>query len=77
MEFDDILPKLGQFGRYQKFVYFMLCIPASLPAVFLTFNQVFMSATPEHWCEIPELKDTNMTLQQRLNLSISRQFRSL
>ena len=35
-----MLKHLGEWGPYQKTLYFMLCIPACLPAAFLAFNQV-------------------------------------
>lgn len=75
MEFDDILPHIGDFGRYQKMVYYFLCIPASLPAVFLSFNQVFLSASPDHWCHLPELESTNLTVEERRQLSVPREQR--
>lgn len=55
MEFDDLLPEIGEFGPYQKWIYFLLCIPATLPSVFTLFNSIFISATPDHWCRVPEL----------------------
>ena len=36
----QVLKHLGEWGPYQKTLYFMLCIPACLPAAFLAFNQV-------------------------------------
>ncbi|XP_039277763.1 organic cation transporter 1 isoform X2 [Nilaparvata lugens] len=42
---------------HQKKLFALLCIPASVVTVFLVFSQVFVSATPDHWCRIPELDD--------------------
>ena len=59
VDFDDILPHVGEMGRYQLALYLLMCIPATLPAAFLAFNQVFLSATPTHWCRVKHLYDYN------------------
>jgi hypothetical protein len=59
VDFDAILPHVGEMGRYQICLYLLMCIPATLPAAFLAFNQVFLSATPTHWCRESHLYDYN------------------
>ena len=54
-DFDDFLPVIGANGVYQRGLFISMCLPASLPAAFLAFSQVFLSYTPDHWCRIPEL----------------------
>jgi len=49
-DFDDILNKVGDFGPYQWLMYFLICLPASVPSAFSAFNQVFVAATPSHKC---------------------------
>ncbi|KAM7283373.1 carcinine transporter [Ixodes scapularis] len=56
MDFDDLFPHIGEFGLYQKWTYFLLCIPATLTSVFTLFNSIFISATPDHWCRVPEIE---------------------
>lgn len=68
IDFDSVLDYLGAEGRYQTVLYYLLCIPATVPAAFLAFNQVFMSATPSHWCQIPEL--ANLTVEDRKALGV-------
>ena len=65
---------LGEMGRYQLTLYLLMCIPATLPAAFLAFNQVFLSATPDHWCNVTELYNSNfnLSLHQIKDLSIPR-----
>ncbi|KAG5340262.1 OCT1 protein, partial [Acromyrmex heyeri] len=72
IDFDEVLLHVGEKGRYQNIMYYLLCIPATLPAAFLAFSQVFVSASPEHWCRIPELENmTNlMSLEERKALSL-------
>ena len=49
-----------------------MCIPATLPAAFLAFNQVFLSATPDHWCNVTELSNSGLSDRRIKNLAIPR-----
>lgn len=40
IDFDEVLVHVGEKGRYQNIMYYLLCIPATLPAAFLAFSQV-------------------------------------
>lgn len=63
VEFDDILPYIGEFGLYQK-ILFLLMIPFAFSVAFVYFTQIFITVTPEeYWCRIPEL--VNYTAEQR------------
>ncbi|XP_058789832.1 organic cation transporter 1-like [Phymastichus coffea] len=72
IDFDEVLVHVGEKGRYQNIMYYLLCIPATLPAAFLAFSQVFVSASPEHWCRIPELDNLTgiLGLEDRKALSL-------
>ena len=74
MDFDDLLPHVGEFGRYQKLLVFLICLPACIPCGFHAFNQLFMSPTPPHWCSVPELEGTDLNWEWDAvkNLSIPR-----
>ncbi|XP_008549084.1 organic cation transporter protein [Microplitis demolitor] len=78
IDFDEVLVHVGEKGRYQNIMYYLLCIPATLPAAFLAFSQVFVSASPDHWCRIPELENITsfMTLDERKALSLPYTVRS-
>lgn len=52
VDFDEVLSHVGERGRYQLVLYYLLCVPATLPAAFLAFSQIFVSATPDHWCRL-------------------------
>lgn len=68
IDFDDLLPHLGEFGRYQK-ILFILMIPFAFFVAFVYFAQIFMTLVPEeHWCKIPELE--HLTKQERVALAI-------
>ncbi|XP_067132180.1 uncharacterized protein [Centruroides vittatus] len=70
MDFDDVLPHIGDYGFYQKLMFCVLAIPANIPAAFSVFNIVFISAVPDHWCRVPELEEQNLSLQFIKNVSI-------
>jgi hypothetical protein len=64
MDFDDMLPHIGEFGLYQK-ILFLLLAPFAFFVAFVYFTQIFITVTPEgYWCRIPELM--NLTVEQRL-----------
>lgn len=52
MKFDDILYHLGEFGRYQKRLYILLCLPAISVGGFM-MGLVLTMETPKHRCKIP------------------------
>lgn len=65
IDFDDLLPHIGDFGKYQK-ILFLLMIPFAFFIAFVYFSQIFITLVPEeHWCAVPELENLNYTLDQR------------
>lgn len=63
-DLDELLPAIGEFGRYQKLLLWLICLPACIPCGFCAFNQLFMTDVPEdYWCKIPELQ--NFSVQER------------
>ncbi|XP_026757345.2 carcinine transporter [Galleria mellonella] len=68
IDLDDLLPKIGEFGLYQKLLLWLVCLPACLPCGFCAFNQLFMTDVPDHWCLVPALQ--NLTIKDRKLLSI-------
>uniref|UniRef100_A0A336K3J5 CSON009535 protein n=1 Tax=Culicoides sonorensis TaxID=179676 RepID=A0A336K3J5_CULSO len=68
MDFDDLLPHIGEFGRYQK-ILFLCMIPFAFFVAFVYFSQIFITLVPEeHWCNVPELAD--LSVEERLNYAI-------
>lgn len=53
MNYDDVLPYLsrGDFGKYQKKIYILLCLPTILCA-FHKLAGVFLLAVPDHRCKL-------------------------
>lgn len=63
LEFDDLLPHIGEFGIYQK-ILFLLMIPFAFFVAWVYFSQIFITIVPEkHWCWVPEL--SNLTVEER------------
>ncbi|KAG7188844.1 hypothetical protein KM043_008450 [Ampulex compressa] len=70
-DLDDLLPVVGEFGRYQKQLLWLVCLPACLPCGFCAFNQLFMADTPPHWCKVPGLENMDASRRRRLAIPTS------
>jgi len=68
VDVDDLLPQIGEFGRYQKLLIWLVCLPACIPCGFGAFNQLFMQQTPDHWCRIPDLMHLSMASRRDLGV---------
>lgn len=53
MDFDEVLSSVGDFGRYQKWLFVLLCVPAGPPSAVSIFSHIFISAVPKHHCHAP------------------------
>ncbi|XP_077160357.1 solute carrier family 22 member 13-like [Paroedura picta] len=73
MEFGDLLKAIGEFGRFQKLLVFLLCIPNFLTP-FHMFGQVFIVTDVPHHCNTSWIRrlGLNLTSEQELNLTIPR-----
>lgn len=69
VDYDDILKILGEFGRYQKILFFCICLGA-LPAAFNNMTIVFLAAVPDHQCSVPSAKRLNLSTSDYLYLTI-------
>ncbi|CAM1308476.1 Uncharacterised protein g4866 [Pycnogonum litorale] len=69
-DFDEILVKTSQFGKYQKIQIYVVCLFLSIPGPIALFIQPFITSTPDHWCNVPELRDLNITTEEIKNISI-------
>ncbi|KAJ1532010.1 hypothetical protein ONE63_000644 [Megalurothrips usitatus] len=70
MDLDEILPDVGEFGAYQQLLLWFVLLPGVLPCGFHAYNQLFMAASPPHWCHVPELDALNISHAWARNLSI-------
>lgn len=68
IDFDDLLPHVGEFGTYQR-ILFVLMIPFAFFVAWVYFSQIFITLVPEeHWCHVPELE--NLTIKERYETKI-------
>ncbi|XP_067929113.1 organic cation transporter protein-like [Watersipora subatra] len=51
MKFDEILTEIGEFGRYQRIKYLLICC-VGITAAFHALSSVFTIYTPEHRCRL-------------------------
>lgn len=70
-DYDDMFKyKVGQFGAAQALVIFLICIPSAMPGPLAFFAQIFLAATPEHWCYTPSLVNSSLTTEQIKSLTL-------
>ncbi|XP_071501087.1 organic cation transporter protein-like [Diadema antillarum] len=53
---DDILKDIGEFGPYQRRVFLICCIIIFFNS-WISMITVFLSASMDHWCAVPEWDD--------------------
>ena len=58
MLFDDVLLLLGDFDRYQRRTYFLVCLMV-VPVAWHVLAQVFIAAEVDHWCDVPQWEAEN------------------
>lgn len=51
-----LVERVGEFGKYQKFIYVLVCLPAALTAG-ITLGSVFTEFVPVHRCFVPGCDD--------------------
>ena len=56
MRYEDVLKEIGEFGRYQKLQFFLLCV-VSVTSSFHSMNMVFVGPTPKHHCRVSQETD--------------------
>ncbi|XP_045457822.1 carcinine transporter-like [Melitaea cinxia] len=67
-DLDDLFPYIGDFGWYQRMLFFLM-IPYAFFFAFVYFSQIFMTVVPaEHWCFVQELE--HLSVEERRHLSI-------
>ena len=55
INFDLILPDVGEYGTYQKLMVWFVFLPGMIPCGFHAYNQLFMATMPKYRCNVPEL----------------------
>lgn len=60
MGYDEVLGHLGEFGRYQKRIFLLVCLPA-ISCAFHKLASVFLMAKPDHRCLLPVEESANAT----------------
>lgn len=66
MKLDEILREVGEFGLYQKRLYFLLSLPAMSVGCFMVMV-VIVLYTPEHRCKIPLLDNDTFEVQDEVH----------
>ncbi|XP_060656408.1 organic cation transporter protein [Drosophila nasuta] len=63
MDFDEILKEIGEFGRYQRVNYLLICLPVLFAAA-NSLSYVFTAGIPKYRCHIDECEVQDQTQYQ-------------
>ena len=66
MDFDEVISHVGELGRYQKWLFALLCVPTSAFSAVAIYNHIFVSAVVEHHCHLPVSAEKASLLQKSL-----------
>lgn len=58
MALDDLLLQIGEFGRYQWYLFFLASL-ATVGCPAALFSQIFFTAYTPHWCNVDVLNDAD------------------
>lgn len=70
-DYDDTVAFLGQWGRFQQVIFFLLCL-CMVPNGIVSFCSVFLADTPSHYCLIPEVNLTQDWQNATIPTEVSR-----
>ncbi|XP_045197588.2 organic cation transporter protein-like isoform X2 [Mercenaria mercenaria] len=62
MKFDEITSLLGEFGKYQKILYVLVCLPATFSGLQI-LSSVFSLSIPKHRCNLPTVDNDTYEVQ--------------
>ncbi|KAG8183928.1 hypothetical protein JTE90_029032 [Oedothorax gibbosus] len=68
MDFEDILLDVGDYGKFQKRMLYFFLIPAAIFIPWFCMDFLFMTMTPDHWCYVPEVAASNLTIEQQRSI---------
>ncbi|XP_035216500.1 carcinine transporter-like [Stegodyphus dumicola] len=68
MEFEDILLEVGDYGKYQRNLFLIFLVPAASLLPWFSMNILFMVSAPDHWCYVPEVAASNLSISDQRSL---------
>lgn len=68
LEFEDILTDIGDYGKYQKRLILFFLFPSIALVPWFSMNNLFFVFIPEHSCFVPELANSNLSVELQQTL---------
>ncbi|XP_059146327.1 organic cation transporter-like protein [Physella acuta] len=62
MKYDEVLEVIGEFGAYQKWMLFLVCLPV-IPIAMQSMITVYILASPNHRCALPGFENDTYLIQ--------------
>ncbi|XP_049779960.1 solute carrier family 22 member 7-like [Schistocerca cancellata] len=73
VRFEDIIEELGSDGKFQTQMNIIFNVIAIFFSTMSSYAKIIALTVPEHWCHVPGIENTNLTLEMWKNLTIPRQ----
>ncbi|GFU30462.1 carcinine transporter [Nephila pilipes] len=68
MAFRKILEDVGDFGLFQKVLLIFFFIPCFTVLPWFSMHVIFLTGIPDHWCYVPEVAKSNLSLKKQMAL---------
>lgn len=72
LEFDQVLKRVGDNGRFQKRFNCIFNVGLVIFASMIYYNIILALSAPDHWCHVPGREQTNYTLEEWKRLTLPR-----
>lgn len=63
-DFDEILKEIGDYGRYQKWRVWLLCIAGGILCNFSLMTTILVTYVPPHHCKLPKNATVNESIPE-------------
>lgn len=70
--FEEILSKVGKFGKFQKMYLTLFSFVSSFIMGMAYLNIMLAMTVPDHWCHVPGRKQNNYSAEAWENITIPR-----
>ncbi|XP_042898673.1 beta-alanine transporter-like isoform X2 [Parasteatoda tepidariorum] len=76
LKIDSELKKVGEQGRYQHLLLWLVLLPSHLPFGMQHYSQLLSLWTPNHWCKLSRIQNQESLVYRTIRTSMVREYRN-